>query len=85
MRTWCEQRLARWDLPHDTAILSTSLGPTHLTAVGAGDEVCVYLPGTSFNAATSTDLLGTLGATTRVVCADLPGQPGLSAAGRPAS
>jgi len=63
--------------------VDTALGPTHLTTAGAGNDVCVYLPGTNFNAATSTDVLAALGASTRIVCADLPGQPGLSAAGRP--
>lgn len=49
---------------------------------GQGDGLCVYLPGTNFNAATSTGLLGVLASRRRVVCADLPGQPGLSASGR---
>lgn len=83
VRAWCEQRLAGWEVPHDTAVVDTALGPTHLTTAGDGDDVCVYLPGTNFNAATSTDVLAALGASARVVCADLPGQPGLSASGRP--
>ena len=83
VREWCTARLARWDVPHETSTLATSVGPTHLTAAGAGDSVCVYLPGTNFNAATSTDVLAALGSSARVVCADLPGQPGLSAADRP--
>jgi len=83
LRQWCENRLAGWDVPHTTTILDTTLGPTHLASTGAGRDVCLYLPGTNFNAATSTGVLAALGAVTRVVCADLPGQPGLSAARRP--
>ncbi|HEX4977357.1 MAG TPA: alpha/beta hydrolase [Nocardioides sp.] len=83
VREWCTARLARWDVPHETTTLETSLGPTHLTSAGAGVDACVYLPGTSFNAATSTTVLDALGQSSRVVCADLPGQPGLSAPDRP--
>lgn len=83
VRAWCEDRLGGWDVPHTTAFLDTTLGPTHLAFAGAGPDVCLYLPGTNFNAATSTRVLAALCAVTRVVCADLPGQPGLSAAQRP--
>lgn len=83
LRAWCRDRLARWDVPHETALLDSSLGPTHLTSAGTGDDVCVYLPGTNFNAATSTGVLAVLGSSARVVCADLPGQPGLSGSRRP--
>lgn len=83
LREWCENRLHRWAVPHTTAYLDTALGPTHLASAGTGTDVCLYLPGTNFNAATSTRVLEALGAVTRVVCADLPGQPGLSAAQRP--
>lgn len=83
LRAWCRDRLAHWDVPHEASIIDTALGPTHLTSAGSGPDVCVYLPGTNFNAATSTGVLAALGASGQVVCADLPGQPGLSAAGRP--
>ena len=83
VREWCTARLDRWDVPHESTTLDTSLGRTHLTSAGTGDDVCVYLPGTNFNAATSTGVLTSLGSSARVVCADLPGQPGLSAADRP--
>ena len=56
---------------------------THAVSAGEGDRVCVYLPGTNFNAASSTVLLAALGSSCRVYAADLPGQPGLSAAARP--
>lgn len=83
VRAWCTDRLVRWDVPHETTVLDTSLGTTHLTSAGTGDDVRLYLPGTNFNAATSTGVLAALASSARVVCADLPGQPGLSAAGRP--
>ena len=83
VRRWCADRLDAWRVPHSTAVMNTSLGDTHLTWAGAGPDTCVFLPGTNFNAATSTGLLEVLSTRCRVVCADLPGQPGLSAAGRP--
>ncbi|KGN42231.1 alpha/beta fold hydrolase [Knoellia aerolata] len=84
VREWCRRRLGVWDVPHDTDHVETSLGRTHLTWAGApGDVVCLYLPGTNVNAAVSTTVLTELSGRFRVVCADLPGQPGLSAAGRP--
>lgn len=83
VRAWCRDRLVAWPTPHEVETLSTSAGDTHLTTLGTG-PACLYLPGTNFNAATSTALLDALGQSFRVVCADLPGQPGLSAAGRPA-
>ena len=63
--------------------VDTSLGMTHVVSLGAGNHVCVYLPGTNFNASSSTMVLGALAAKFRVYAADLPGQPGLSAANRP--
>jgi pimeloyl-ACP methyl ester carboxylesterase len=83
VRRWCADRLDAWQAPHTTRIVSTALGDTHLTCVGEGADVCVYLPGTNFNAATSIGVLAALSEHCRVVCADLPGQPGLSAARRP--
>lgn len=70
-------------MPHSTRLVETSLGETHLTRAGDGDDTCLYLPGTNFNAATSTGVLALLSQRCRVVCADLPGQPGLSSAVRP--
>ncbi len=84
VRRWCADGLRVWSTPHEDLVLPTSLGPTHLVALGGGPRTCLYLAGTNFNAATSTTILDALAATGRtVVCADLPGQPGLSAAGRP--
>lgn len=81
---WCRDRLDAWPVRHDGEHLETSLGRTHLTQAGdAQAAVCIYLPGTNFNAATSTAVLTRLAIRWRVVCPDLPGQPGLSAAGRP--
>jgi pimeloyl-ACP methyl ester carboxylesterase len=83
VRAWCLDRLATWPVPHATTTLTTSLGDTHLLSAGEGETVCVYLPGTNFNAATSLGLLGQLAERCRVVAADLPGQPGLSSSVRP--
>jgi len=82
--SWCRERLDAWPVRHHTERLETSLGPTHLTWAGAAREaMCLYLPGTNFNAATSTTLLTSLASRWRMACADLPGQPGLSTAERP--
>jgi pimeloyl-ACP methyl ester carboxylesterase len=83
VRTWCRAALARWDVPHQAHLVDTSLGETHVLSLGTGTRVCVYLPGTNFNAASSTTLLGALASKLRVFAPDLPGQPGLSAADRP--
>ncbi len=83
VRRWCRSVLASWDVPHERHIVETSLGDAHLTSLGSGDSVCVYLAGTNFNAATSAVVLEALAARFRVYAADLPGQPGLSAAARP--
>lgn len=84
VRTWCATRLASWELPHTRHEIDTSCGRTHVLAVGAGEHICVYLPGTNFNAASSTAGLAALASRCRVYAADLPGQPGLSSAVRPA-
>ncbi|HRI98433.1 MAG TPA: alpha/beta fold hydrolase, partial [Nocardioides sp.] len=80
VRAWCEERLAG----RNRSTLSTALGETSLVTVGEGPRSVLYLPGTSFNAATSLTVLDALAAAGfRAVCADLPGQPGLSAGERP--
>jgi pimeloyl-ACP methyl ester carboxylesterase len=84
IRAWCEQRLTRWDTPHQRTVVHTALGPTHLLGAGHGDTTVLYLAGTNFNAATSLPLLTALALEHRVVAADVPGQPGLSADTRPA-
>jgi len=83
VKTWCRDRLAAWPVPHETTTLTTSLGDTHLLSAGQGETVCVYLPGTNFNSATSLGLLGHLADRCRIVAVDLPGQPGLSSSTRP--
>lgn len=83
VRDWCARRLDSWDVPHDRVTVETSLGDTHLVTAGAGDTVCVFLPGTNFNAATTLGFLEALARRCTVVAADLPGQPGLSSSTRP--
>ena len=85
VRRWCTDRLQAWKVPHQTTVLPTSLGDTQVVSAGVGRGICVYLPGTNFNTATSTAVLSALAARLRVYAADLPGQPGLSAADRPAN
>ena len=83
VRDWCHASLAGWAVPHQTHWLDTSLGETHVVSLGMGSRVCLYLPGTNFNASSSTVVLAALAARFRVYAADLPGQPGLSASERP--
>lgn len=83
VRDWCVRRLDAWAVAHDPSTVDTSLGSTHLVEAGAGDTVCVFLPGTNFNAATSLAFLEALSRRCRVVAVDLPGQPGLSSGTRP--
>lgn len=80
---WCRTALARWGVSHHTHVVDTSLGMTNVVSLGVGNHICVYLPGTNFNASSSTTVLAALASTFRVYAADLPGQPGLSAANRP--
>lgn len=83
MRAWCRAALNNWGSPHETHEVETSLGRTHVVFLGSGEQVCVYLPGTNFSAATSTVVLQALATHFRVYAADVPGQPGLSADVRP--
>ena len=83
VRDWCFAGLASWKIPHAIHEVETSRGQTHVLSAGTGDAICIYLPGTNFNAASSTVVLSALASRCRVYAADLPGQPGLSTAKRP--
>lgn len=83
VRDWCSARLVSWAVPHATHEVDTSCGQTHVVSAGTGDGICVYLPGTNFNAASSTVGLSALASRCQVYAADLPGQPGLSSERRP--
>jgi predicted pyridoxine 5'-phosphate oxidase superfamily flavin-nucleotide-binding protein len=83
VRRWCELRLRPWPVDHTRHVVDTHLGPTHVLAAGAGPATVLALPGTGFNAATSLSWVAALSTSSRVLVADLPGQPGLSAAPRP--
>jgi pimeloyl-ACP methyl ester carboxylesterase len=80
---WCRQRLDSWGVEHTSAVLTSALGATHIVVAGQVEPTVVVLPGTNFNAATSTKLAGRFAAQHRTVVVDIPGQPGLSAAQRP--
>ena len=82
----CRGHLQHWGVPHEVSEVTTRMGATTLVRAGAGQRSVVFLPGTNFNAATSLTMLErAVTAGLAVVCADLPGQPGLSAAERPAA
>jgi pimeloyl-ACP methyl ester carboxylesterase len=84
IRGWCERRLDGWPVPHERREIASTAGQTHLLIAGRPNTgTALYLPGTNFNAATSLSLAGELASRVRLVVADLPGQPGLSAGDRP--
>jgi pimeloyl-ACP methyl ester carboxylesterase len=81
IRTWCSTRLAAWDTSHETRVVDTELGATHVVTAGDGPPL-MLVPGTNFAAATWLTLIDLLASTHRVHAVDLPGQPGLSDPGR---
>jgi pimeloyl-ACP methyl ester carboxylesterase len=83
VRAWCTSRLERWARAHESVTIPSVLGDTAVVATGKGENVCIYLPGTNFTAATSIPFLDALASHCRVYAADLPGQPGLSSPTRP--
>ena len=83
VRRWCETRLRDWEVDHTAHRIDTHLGPTHVLEAGTGPANVLLLPGTSFNAATSLPWATALAGASRLLVADLPGQPGLSSSTRP--
>src|SRR3954470_16860305 len=83
VQEWCEGQLDGWSTPADRVVVGSRLGPTHLLTAGSGPVTVVYLPGTNANASTSASVVVALARRHRVVVADVPGQPGLSAGHRP--
>ncbi|MCC3763484.1 alpha/beta hydrolase [Glycomyces sp. TRM65418] len=80
---WCRHRLDAWPVPHRRDTVEFADAAVHLTFVGTGPPEIVYVPGTNFNAAAGLDVAAALGRRRPTVIVDLPGQPGLSSAGRP--
>ncbi|MEV1087498.1 alpha/beta fold hydrolase [Streptomyces microflavus] len=84
---WCENRIADWGIPHVRGEVATAAGVTGFVTAGdeprEGEPSVVLLPGTNMNAALCLPLVGALARGRRVTVLDLPGQPGLSAGGRP--
>lgn len=77
IRGWCTARLASWPRAHESRLVDTELGATHIVTAGDGPPV-VLVPGTNFAAAVWLDLVDELAGTHLVHAVDLPGQPGLS-------
>jgi pimeloyl-ACP methyl ester carboxylesterase len=82
VRRWCRERLSSWAAPHQTRTLETGLGTTTVVIAGQGPGV-LLLAGTNFCAATLLEVADALLPDRKVIMADLPGQPGLSAPERP--
>jgi pimeloyl-ACP methyl ester carboxylesterase len=85
IRRWCTDQLDEWTVAHRRLTVATSLGETSVISAGPVAPSVVLLPGTNFCAATCLTLAAALAATWSVLIVDLPGQPGLSAAERPAA
>ena len=81
LRQWCTDRLGAW--PPRTRPASSRPSWAHPPDLAGEGPICACTcRATNFNAATSTGCSPCL-PSCRVVCADLPGQPGLSTATRP--
>lgn len=85
VRRACLDRLDQWDVPHTLDRYSTSLGTTTVLSVGNHTDrpPVLLLPGAGLNAATTTELIGSLQKHHRVLVADIPGEPGMSSPRRP--
>ncbi|MFG3406583.1 alpha/beta fold hydrolase [Streptomyces sp. NPDC048142] len=87
VRSWCVNRIADWDFAHVRSEVVTSAGATGVVTAGpeprGGEPDVVLLPGTNMNAALCLPLVEAMARERRVTILDLPGQPGLSAGGRP--
>lgn len=77
IRSWCAARLESWPRAHETRLVDTELGATHVVTAGDGPPL-VLIPGTNFAAAVWLELIDDLASTHLVHAVDLPGQPGLS-------
>ncbi|MEV5969633.1 alpha/beta hydrolase [Streptomyces sp. NPDC051921] len=84
VRTWCAERLAVWQVPHERRVFDAQGAETHVvvTGGGTGRATVVVVPGTNFNAATLLPLTSALASRYRTVVVDVPGQPGLSSGER---
>ncbi|MER7697153.1 MULTISPECIES: alpha/beta hydrolase [unclassified Streptomyces] len=87
VRSWCVDRIADRGAAHVRHEVVTSAGSTSVLTSGPepgdGEPSVVLLPGTNMNAALCLPLVELLAREGRVTVLDLPGQPGLSAGGRP--
>jgi pimeloyl-ACP methyl ester carboxylesterase len=79
IREWCRDQLEAWPVDHVSRLVHAAGSDTHLLVAGDGPVTVVSIAGDRFNAATSLPLLTVLAPRFRVVAADVPGQPGLSA------
>jgi pimeloyl-ACP methyl ester carboxylesterase len=79
VRQWCREQLAAWTVDHESRLVQAAGSDTHLLVAGDGPTTVVSIAGDRFNGATNLPLLSVLARRFRVVAADVPGQPGLSA------
>ncbi len=79
---WCTDQLDAWPVAHERRVVAVRRASTHVITAGEGEPTVVFVPGTNFSAATCLPLATALAGRSRLVVADLPGQPGLSSAER---
>ncbi|MGM5069233.1 alpha/beta fold hydrolase [Rhodococcus qingshengii] len=79
--------LTSWSLPWELRRVQTSLGSTLILAAGAATSLpaAVFVPGAGLSAAMIEPAVAAIACTRTVFVVDVPGEPGLSAARRPAS
>lgn len=87
VRRWCVNRIDGSGLARARSEVVTSAGGTGVVTAGPepreGEPSVALLPGTNMNAALCLPVAEAIARERRVVVLDLPGQPGLSADGRP--
>jgi pimeloyl-ACP methyl ester carboxylesterase len=79
---WCCSQLDSSPTIEHQWDIDTEAGRTHVVAAGpsaGGSPTFVVIPGTNMNSAVYLPFLASLAVNHRVICADVPGQPGLSA------
>lgn len=75
---WCVAQWTDWPVAHERNLVHASGIGTHLVQAGTGEVTVVFVGGDRFSAAAYLPLLTAIGATYRLVAADLPWQPGLT-------
>ncbi|MDZ7910899.1 MAG: alpha/beta hydrolase [Rhodococcus sp. (in: high G+C Gram-positive bacteria)] len=87
LHTAARKLLLTWSLPWELRRVHTSLGNTVILTTGTASPLppVVLVPGAGLSAATMEAAVTEIASTRKVFVVDVPGEPGMSAARRPAS